>query len=379
MKRLFCILIVTIALLLASSGKSQAVYNPLSVPNNRIGVHILFPSELQKARDLINSSNGDWGYVTIPIQAGDKDIKKWQGFMDEARQLHIIPIVRLATEGDYFNKATWRKPMDADIVDFANFLNSLNWPTKNRYIIVFNEVNRSDEWEGEANPAEYAQILSYTTTLFKTKNQDFFIISSGMDNAAATGKGSYSQYDYFEEMNKAVPGIFNQIDGYSSHSYPNPAFTSLPSDDTRMSVNSFTHELALIGTMTNKQLPVFITETGWDQSIIGDKKTGEYLIETLNGAWKNENIVAITPFLLHSGPGPFEKFTFIKADGSKNEAFKAFESFSKTKGAPHLNPARKVLGSTKNEILPKKDFSDHSHDENGEELKFFVKWLILPL
>lgn len=379
MKRLISVLIITISILLVSSEKSHGVYDPISVPNNKIGVHILFPSEIQKARELINSNGGDWGYVTIPIQAGDKDIKKWQVFMDEARKLHIIPIVRLATEGDYFNKATWRKPKDTDIVDFANFLNSLNWPTKNRYIMVFNEVNRADEWEGEADPAEYAQILSYSVTLFKTKHPDFFIISSGMDNAAATGNGTYSQYDYFTKMNEAVPGIFNQIDGYSSHSYPNPAFSSLPSDDTRMSVNSFTHELALLATMTSKKLPVFITETGWDQSVVGEKKTGEYFKETLTGAWNNENIVAITPFLLEAGPGPFEKFTFIKADGSKNEAFKALESFPKTSGAPLLNPANKVLGLSENSKLPRKNFSDHSTQEEGEELKFFVKWLILPL
>jgi hypothetical protein len=378
--KLIISLVITIFCFLLSSTSSFASYDPLSVPNNKIGVHILFPSEIEKARELINTNGGDWGYVVIPIQAGDKDIKKWQDFMDASRKHRIIPILRLATEGDYFNKASWRKPEDQDIVDFVNFLNSLNWPTKNRYVIIFNEVNRADEWEGEANPKEYAQILSYAVTLFKSKNPDFFIISSGMDNAAATGNGTFSQYDYFRLMNEAVPGIFNQIDGYSSHSYPNPAFSSLPTADTLMSINSFTHELNLIGTMTNKKLPIFITETGWDQHAVGEKKSAEYFKQALNGFWKNENIVAITPFLLRAGPGPFEKFSLLKNDDSKNEVFLTIQNYPKIKGKPLMSPVKKVLAAEiDSSKLPLKDFSDNKDDEEGEELKFFVKWLLLPL
>lgn len=377
MKKLFVTFIFLI-LIAMFPVKSSAVYDPLSTPNNKIGIHILFPAELNQARELVNSSGGDWGYVTIPIQAGDKDIKKWQDFMDKAGQLHLIPILRLATEGDYFDKATWRKPTDNDIVDFSNFLDSLNWPVKNRYIIVFNEVNRADEWEGEADPEKYAQILSYAVTLFKSKNQDFFIISSGMDNAAATGNGTYSQYDYYRLMNEAVPGIFNQIDGFSSHSYPNPGFSQPPEVNTRMSIYSFTHELVEISSMSSKKLPVFITETGWDQHKITDKKAGEYFKTTLDTVWNQEIIVAITPFLLKSGPGPFEKFSLINNDGSKNEVFKTIEMYHKTSGKPNLNTSRKVLAENLEE-LPTKDFSGENSDDTGKQIKFFVKWLLLPL
>src|SRR3989344_4339022 len=110
----------------------NAIYDPLSVPNNKIGIHILFPDEIEKASELVNSSGGDWGYTVIPIQSSDKDLKKWQ-----------------------------------------NFLDSLEWPTKNRYVIVFNEVNRADEWEGKSDPADYARLLSYATIVFKSKNPDF--------------------------------------------------------------------------------------------------------------------------------------------------------------------------------------------------------------
>src|SRR6266567_3962410 len=130
--------------------------NPMAVANNKIGIHILDVSELPAAAKLVNNNGGDWGYITIPIQVGDENHTKWQTFMDDCKKYRVIPILRLATEGDYFNTTVWRKPSLYDVIDFANFLNSLTWPTKNRYIIVFNEVNRGDEWGGNADPAGYA-------------------------------------------------------------------------------------------------------------------------------------------------------------------------------------------------------------------------------
>ena len=160
------IMLIVAAQLILNAKQAFAIYDPQSQPNNKVGIHILFPDELEKAKELVNSSGGDWGYVTIPIQAHDKDLIKWQDFFDRAKEAHLIPIVRLATDGDYFDKSSWRKPQDEDVVDFANFLNSLNWPVKNRYVVIFNEVNRADEWEGKADPREYAQILSYSLTVF---------------------------------------------------------------------------------------------------------------------------------------------------------------------------------------------------------------------
>src|SRR5665811_270480 len=130
----------------------------------------------------------------------------------------------------YFNTTVWHKPNEADILDFANFLNSLIWTIENKYVIVFNEVNRGNEWEGSQKQDEYAKLLNYAVTVFKSKNPNFFIISSGLDNAAPNVLGEYmDQFTYLRLMENAVPGIFNQIDGLSSHSYPNPGFNQPPS------------------------------------------------------------------------------------------------------------------------------------------------------
>ncbi|MCL5970679.1 MAG: hypothetical protein M1450_04230 [Patescibacteria group bacterium] len=324
--------------------KAFAIENPLSVPNNKFGIHILFTNELEKAAKLVNSSGGEWGYVTIPIQSGDRDLVKWQKFMDDAKKNKIIPIIRLATEGDYFNTKVWRKPAYADLMDFANFLDSLDWPVKNRYIIIFNEVNRSDEWGGETNPKEYADMLNYAVTIFKSKSQNFFVIPSGMDNAASNVPGeSFNEYTFFRKMNESFPGIFNQIDGISSHSYPNPGFSKPPSVQTQMSIASFKYEKELIESLSsNKNFPVFITETGWSREFVPADTIASFYKEAISGIWQNENIVAISPFLLEAHAGPFTNFSFIKDDGTPSMQYKEIEKMPKTQGKPVLY--QKVLG-----------------------------------
>src|SRR3990167_9546776 len=214
MKRILASIITILILYFISVGYSFATYDPLSVPNNKYGIHILFPEEISEAAHLVNSSGGDWGYVTIPIRASDKNLEKWQKFMDESAKLHLIPLIRIATEGDYFIKGSWEIPSKYYVIDFANFLNSLNWPTKNRYVIIFNETNRGDEWGGTPDAAEYAQILDYAVDVFKQRSDKFFIIMGGLDNASVDiYQKSVNQFNYMRQMNDEVPGIFGKIDG----------------------------------------------------------------------------------------------------------------------------------------------------------------------
>ena len=259
MKLLIFFLALIMFLSTSQSSYVLAIENPVSVPNNKFGIHILFPGELDEAAKLINTTGGDWGYVTVPIQSGDQDLVKWQSFMDNAMDKHIIPIIRLASEGDYFNTKVWRRPTATDVLDFANFLNSLKWPTKNKYVVVFNEVNRGDEWGGEADPATYADLLTYAVNVFKHLDQDFFIISSGLDNAAPNkGKEYMNEYDFMRQVEYAKPGTFSQIDGIASHAYPNPGFTQPPTVLNSKSIASFSYERDLANFLANKKLPVFI-------------------------------------------------------------------------------------------------------------------------
>lgn len=361
--RYFLSTFLVLILLLFLSAPAFAIENPLAVANNKAGIHILFPEELDKAAALVNSNGGDWGYVVIPIQSGDKDLQKWQNFMDKAKKLHVIPIIRLATEGDYFNTKVWRIPTDADVLDFANFLNSLTWPTKNRYIVVYNEVNRGDEWGGTPDPSAYANLLSYAVDVFKQRSNDFFIISAGMDNGAATTSQSMNEYTYLSAMNTAVPGIFSKIDGIGSHSYPNPAFSQPPTYIARSSIVSFQYEKNLIEGHSDKNLPVFITETGWDQHVVGQEKAASYLSIAMQTVWNNNDIVAVAPFLLQAGGGPFEQFSFYDSNGQPNAVYAAYKNVEKIKGTPVVNPpSNNVLAASTQIHLPSENFKNVKND-----------------
>lgn len=385
-KVIFFLLFVLFSFNFSSLAFAQEI-TPMAV-NNKFGVHILFPEEINEAAQLVNSNGGDWGYITIPIQSGDKNIEKWQKFMDDARSLHVIPLIRLATEGDYFNTKVWRKPNFSDVLDFANFLNSLQWPTKNRYVIIFNEVNRGDEWGGSPNPSEYADILSYAVTVFKSKSSEFFILSNGFDNASITiSDVSINEYEFMEKMSEKVPGIFNQVDGIASHSYPNPAFAKPPSQQDKMSVASFLYEKRFIQNLGSRDMPVFITETGWSQDVVSDSKVAQYYEEAFLNVWSNKDVMAVTPFLLRANTKPFSVFSLLKMDGGKTLQYEAIEKLEKAKGTPLINnaaPKEEVLGEKTVSLytsLPTKYFNTVSNPSSltvpppTPLLKTVIKWL----
>ena len=285
---------------------SAYAYDPLSVPNNKVGVHILEPSEIDAAAKLVNSGGGDWGYVTIPIRSNDRDPAKWQEFFSKARLLHIIPIIRLATY-PAFNG--WIEPNAFDLVDFANFLSDMPWPTSNRYIILFNEPNHSNEWGGFIDPRAYATLILDAQNIFKSRSADYFLLSAGLDMSAPNSVTSQDALEYYRRMTAYQPDWPSKIDGFSVHVYP----------DSRAGIVSYRRE-------PTGSKPIFITETGW----IGQP---DLYPQTLSQIWTEPTIVAITPFLLFAGAGDFVKFSLI---GSP--AYTGLVNLSKTAGSPLLTP-----------------------------------------
>ncbi|MDO8621324.1 MAG: hypothetical protein Q7R31_03520 [Candidatus Levybacteria bacterium] len=384
MKKLILAAILAITITVLNVNVADAVVDPLASQNNKFGIHILFPSEIDDASRLVNSTGGDWGYVTIPIQAGDRDLEKWQKFMDKAASLHLIPIIRLATAGDYFQTKFWQKPTEEDVVDFANFLNSLDWPIKNRYIVVFNEPNRNDEWGGSSSPQEYAQILDFAASAFKSRNQDFFIISAGLDNAAQNSKESINEYTFLKRMSDENPNIFSAIDGFASHAYPNPGFSQSPRSNSLTGVASFRYERDMIYGLSGRILPVFITETGWSKNKISDNVSASFYKDAFTNVWSDNGIVAVTPFLFSAQAEPFLQFSFLDKNNNPNEEYKSFQAIPKNKGQPAL-PGKLLVQDNQNlqeENLTKKRFL-HEDSSNvstiyASELniiKSFMKWL----
>src|SRR4030042_3931685 len=155
-------------LLLSIFPKSlSAIETSVAVDNNKFGIHILNESDQEDASRLVNSSGGDWGYMTIVIREDERDTAKWQRIFDKARRLHLIPIIRLATTQ---NGENWTKPDPNDITSWINFLDSLNWVIKNRYIVIGNEPNHATEWGGEVDPIGYGEYFSNLSKSLKVSN-----------------------------------------------------------------------------------------------------------------------------------------------------------------------------------------------------------------
>ena len=326
-------LLLAIIFFLVSPTPASAIYDPLSVTNNRVGVHVLSPDELESAAKLVNNNNqGAWGHVTVPIQASDRDREKWTKFMTKATELKIIPIIRVATIVDDVH---WLKPNDNDLIDFANFLNDLPWPTQNRYVVIFNEVNRADEFGGSVSPEAYADILTNAIDIFKRRSDKFFILPSALDNAAPNG-GQFMRWDtYLTRMHARQPEIFNQIDGWNSHTYGNPGFSASPALSGANKADSFKSDLAFLRRFTQKELPVFITEAGWSRQKLDDRTSATFYNHAFYNAWADKAVVAVTPFLLFAGNEPFSQFSLISLDGQPTLAYQSIQTYA-TNGEPHL-------------------------------------------
>lgn len=303
-----------------------AIADPLKSPNNRFGIHIISasPDESSPAAGMVNSG-GDWGYVTVLVESKDRNKEKWQEFFNDLRRRHMIPLIRLATQADSPPAGGWKRPYEGEEQAWAGFLNSLVWPTKNRYVVVYNEPNHAAEWGGAADPAHYAQVLKKTIDALKKESPDFFVLNAGFDSSAPHKPPKY--YDearFLLEMEKEVPGVFDSLDGWVSHSYPNPGFVGLPNGSGRNSVRGFEWELEYLRQIgVRKTIPVFITETGWkhsgglkqDKTLPSPEKVAQYFQEAFRSAWNSPNIVAVTPFLLNYQQEPFDHFSFKRITG----------------------------------------------------------------
>src|SRR3972149_8758847 len=94
------IMIAIISLILALFAFAKpiyAMYDPVSVPNNKYGIHIVDTNDIFDLPPLVNSSGGDWGYVTLVLSDAERDPDRWQNIFDHLRRLLLIPIIRLAT------------------------------------------------------------------------------------------------------------------------------------------------------------------------------------------------------------------------------------------------------------------------------------------
>ena len=306
-------------------------------PNNKFGIHLAQPhlEDLKKVSELVNSSGGDWGYVTLVIQENDRDLKKWQEIFDLARKYHLIPIIRIATVPIGEN---WKRPNPSDAYSWVDFLDSLNWVVKNRYIVLFNEPNHANEWGGAVDPKDYAKVAFSFGKALKEKNPNFFVMLAGFDASAPHLPPRYYDEELFlKDLINSQPEIFKFIDGWASHSYPNPGFSGSAYDLGRGTVRTYQWELNLLRQLgVKKNLPVFITETGWERKKLTEEQVAQNFKIAFEEVWlPDEKVLAVTPFIFDYQMSPFLGFSWKKR--GQEDFYKQYfviQSISKIKGEP---------------------------------------------
>lgn len=303
-------------------------------PNNIFGIHLAQPAaeDIRSASDLVNSGGGKWGYVTLVIQENDRSRDKWQGVFDQLRELHLIPIVRVATQAEGEN---WRRPEARDAKDWADFLNSLNWVVKRRYVILFNEPNHNSEWGGEVDEKSFTNVSFEFAKKLKEKNSDFFIMLAGFDASAPSWPpGMEDEEVFLKRVIEQKKELFDYVDGWASHSYPNPGFSGSPYSTGRGTIKTYDWELSLLRSLgVSKDLPVFITETGWK---LGNDGAIAQNFLTAYGIWSQDlRIVAVTPFILNYQSPPFLEFSWKRpGDDGFWQQYYSVQAFTKTAGDP---------------------------------------------
>lgn len=324
-------LILFFAIYLFIPAAISAIYNPREVLNNKFGIHIIDENDLESAAALVNSSGGDWGYVTIVIPQNEMKPEKWQSAFKTMERLHLIPIIRLATG---LNGDTWKQPLLEEAENWAEFLNLLPWFTQNRYILIFNEPNHAKEWGGKIDPRGYADVLERYSQILKSKSADFFILPAGLDASAPNSNQTKDESLFLQEMITYKSNIFDYIDGWTSHSYPNPNFSGSVLARGKGTISTYDWELKYLNLMgVKKELPVFITETGW----VHNEKIAENFWQASQTIWKDNRIVAITPFILNYQSFPFADFSWQKQDSSFfHPQYDAYRSIPKINGEPKI-------------------------------------------
>lgn len=369
----------------------------IKMPGNKRGVHLLLDdgrshwprSRWREHMMVAREAVGEWGYVTQLVQLDDLNPEKWQHFMDLCAELHLTPILRLATTFD--EEQGWWTPPPTDrngrsyqhsAQQYAHFVSALNWPTDTHLIIVGNEPNHGDEWGGKPDPAAYARFLIDISIAIRKIDPGARLLNAGLD-AYTPHTGSQPFHNgmwyldaetFMDEMIAAQPQVFAYLDGWASHPYPLGPFSAPPWEQTyqidwlndagnlkhkhppegmiNRGINGYEWELWKLSTYGIENLPIFITETGWRHTDDGYPDThlaGAYLDLALLGnngryphlpneswtPWLTDNrIYAITPFALNGHTNEWHHTSWLTLDenGSiidKNELWWAMEA-SKT-------------------------------------------------
>jgi len=321
MKKIILILFgLQVFFIVSLMGKFSPVY--AQTVTDKFGIHVMKIDELTQARDFfgdLGMENDQWQYVTLPLTLDDlSEADQWQQSFKKAKELKLIPIVRLTTK---FEDGSWQVPSKKNIIEELAFLSALDWPTDQRYIIVFNEVNHAAEWGGRLDPKGYAEVLHFVADWAHTEKIPFIVLPAALDLSAPNSQETREAFNYWNQVNQADDQVISLLDAWNSHSYPNPAFSASPQKKGQQSMRGFESELAWLDQKDSRHLEVFITETGWQDNQATQKWLSNYYEYSFDHIWSDDRVRAVTPFILKGDPGPFSTFSFFNDQDQPTHQF----------------------------------------------------------
>ncbi|MCB9583327.1 MAG: hypothetical protein H6717_40210 [Polyangiaceae bacterium] len=311
-------------------------------PVNRYGMG--YVSEGNAAdHDLTAKLVGPGGYVTVifaDIKPGRSNAEaSWKQSIAEAYARDLIPVIRMAPPwGDRNVRAMGESPTSykglAQV--YKNVIADLpkrdQWPM---YVEVHNEANLCYEWactggslSDKTMAKEYASLLRDAADALHSLGDSRIKVLNGAlapggvtscDCATQNGAPGTLAATFLGYMNDGVPGVFDKIDAFASHSYPAKGegwgFFA-PYAESGPGLTYFEKELAAIGKPSMK---VLITETGWtiqhESYSWSRDQVADFTVDALKNVWlTHPNILGITPFILRDSA--WDKFAWTQLNGT---------------------------------------------------------------
>lgn len=315
-------------------------------PPNKFGIGLVSPGNTTQW-DLTADLTGAGGHIKLIFPGVTRDMgsapQEWIDAVSNVYDRDLVPVIRIGPPwGDRFvrdqadDPGTYKRYPSLGGA-YARVIASLprrdGWPL---WIEVHNEANLCYEWECrrdsveggwigyEQTAAEYASFLRDVIVAIRTINDPRIKVTigglapGGTVRCECEGDGfqpGITAVEFLQAMRAEVPDIFDQLDGWATHSYPASGlgfgFFS-PYDQSGPGLTFFEHELAEIG---RPELPVLVTETGWTTEFGSRDEIAGWTVEAYRGHWLTDpRIVGVMPFILQDGN--WDRFAWVDPGGT---------------------------------------------------------------
>jgi hypothetical protein len=315
-------------------------------PANRYGIGLVNEGNATD-HDLAQKLAGPGGWILVIFA----DITpnrtsadaSWKQSIQAAYDRNLIPVIRMAPPwGDRKvrnmgeSPTAYKKLAQAYKAVIQDLPKRPDWPL---YVQVHNEPNLCYEWECDSSAgtltdqtiaSEYAHMLSDVADALHSIGDPRIKVLNG---ALAPGEpewcqcgttnagGGKTSTTFLGYMKSAVPGVFDKIDAFATHSYPAQGegwgfFVQY--SDSLTGLKWFEKELQTIGKSSMK---VVVTETGWTiqhETLSWSRdQVADFTVDAVKNVWlTHPNILGVTPFILRDGSGSWENFAWTHGDGT---------------------------------------------------------------